>query len=243
MNKVLQVLCLMVFLQFGAQPALAVEPMTPLQSMGEQVRQWLVQTDRAEPGGIEIAPLDPRVRVQACGQPLKVDHPFASTDTVRVRCASPTWQLYLQVSIKPAKAVAASKDQPNAMTKVTLVVPKRLLTRGTIIKPEMLEEISASARPADTTLLRSLKDVQYAEVVRDLPAGEPVRSTDLRRATLVRMGQQVTMVVGEKSSFQVMVRLEALQDGAMGEQVRLKNPESGRQVAGVVTGPNQVKGL
>jgi len=53
----------------------------------------------------------------------------------------------------------------------------------------------------------------------------------------------VTMVVGEKSSFQVTILMEALQDGRMGEQVKLKNPESGRQVAGVVVGPNQVKGL
>jgi len=51
------------------------------------------------------------------------------------------------------------------------------------------------------------------------------------------------MVVGEQSSFLVRVRLEALQDGRMGEQVKLKNPESGRQVSGVVIGPNQVKGL
>ena len=42
---------------------------------------------------------------------------------------------------------------------------------------------------------------------------------------------------------QVAIQLEALQDGRMGEQVKLKNPDSGRQVAGVVVGPNQVKGL
>jgi len=39
------------------------------------------------------------------------------------------------------------------------------------------------------------------------------------------------------------VRAEALQDGRMGEQVKLKNPESGRQISGVVVGPNLVRGL
>jgi flagella basal body P-ring formation protein FlgA len=92
-------------------------------------------------------------------------------------------------------------------------------------------------------LLGSVKDVEYAEAIRDLKAGEPLRSSDLRRATLVRIGQQVTMIIGEKNSFQVAIQLEALQDGRMGEQVKLKNPDSGRQVAGVVVGPNQVKGL
>ena len=37
--------------------------------------------------------------------------------------------------------------------------------------------------------------------------------------------------------------VEALQDGRMGEQVRLKNTESGRQISGVVVGPNLVRGL
>jgi flagella basal body P-ring formation protein FlgA len=60
---------------------------------------------------------------------------------------------------------------------------------------------------------------------------------------LVKQGQSVTMTVGEKSGFLITVRVEALQDGRMGEQVRLKNTESGRQISGVVTGPNTVKGL
>jgi flagella basal body P-ring formation protein FlgA len=37
--------------------------------------------------------------------------------------------------------------------------------------------------------------------------------------------------------------MEAMQDGRMGEQVKLKNPDSGKQVSGVVTGPNAAKGL
>jgi flagella basal body P-ring formation protein FlgA len=49
--------------------------------------------------------------------------------------------------------------------------------------------------------------------------------------------------VGNSKDFQITIRMEALQDGRLGEQVKLKNPESGRQVSGVVTGPNLVKGL
>ena len=82
-----------------------------------------------------------------------------------------------------------------------------------------------------------------AELVRDLPAGSPVRTHDIRRAVLVKMGQQVMMTVGSGSDFQIRVRVEALQDGRMGEQVKLKNTESGRMMSGVVTGPNAVKGL
>jgi flagella basal body P-ring formation protein FlgA len=123
------------------------------------------------------------------------------------------------------------------------VVAKRLLQRGAILQPEMLEEVQASAGNADTQLLSSVKDAQQAELTRDIAAGQPLRISDIRRAVLVKQGQVVMLSVGNSKDFQITIRMEALQDGRLGEQVKLKNPESGRQVSGVVTGPNLVKGL
>jgi flagella basal body P-ring formation protein FlgA len=125
----------------------------------------------------------------------------------------------------------------------TVVVPKKLIQRGTIIEADMLEEVSQTGGQADNSLLQSIKDALTAEAVRDLSAGQALRSSDVRRAILVKQGQLVTMTVGDKSGFLITVRVEALQDGRMGEQVRLKNTESGRQISGVVTGPSMVKGL
>lgn len=243
MNRLQQFMCLMVFCLQASLPAAAAGQSAPALAMQEQVRQWLAKTHGVAATGIEIAPLDSRVQVQTCARALQVDHPFASRDTVRVRCAEPSWQLYIQVSFN-APASPASPAGPAKAAAITVVVPRQLLPRGTMLKPEMLEETSSTqAQPGDRSLLISVKDAQYAELVRDIRAGEPLRSTDLRRATMVKLGQEVTMVVGEQSSFQVRVRLEAMQDGRMGEQIRLKNTESGRQISGVVVGPNQVRGL
>jgi flagella basal body P-ring formation protein FlgA len=125
----------------------------------------------------------------------------------------------------------------------TVVVAKRLLQRGVILQPDMLEEVQASPGNADTQLLSSLKDAQQAELTRDIAAGQALRISDIRRAVMVKQGQSVMLTVGEKSEFQITVRMEAMQDGRMGEQVKLKNPDSGKQVSGVVTGPNTAKGL
>lgn len=240
--RFVQVLCLTVFWLVLTLAAGAARANTPAQQLNDQVRQWLSKTHGVAPGGVEIAPLDPRLQVQACEKTLLVDHPFASRDTVRVRCAQPVWQLYLQVNLS-APAPAASKTAAPRM----MVVPKRLVPRGTVLEPDMLEEVAISGSNnglnSDPGLLSSVQDVTYAEVVRDLMAGAPIRASDLRRATMVRQGQLVNMVIGEKTTFQVIVRAEALQDGRMGEQVKLKNTESGRQISGVVIGPNQVKGL
>ena len=100
-----------------------------------------------------------------------------------------------------------------------------------------------AATGLDNSAVTSIKDVENAEVVRDIPAGTPLRSYDVRRAILVKQGQLVMLTIGQGSGFAIVARVEALQDGRLGDQIRLKNPESGRLLSGVVTGPNAAKGL
>jgi flagella basal body P-ring formation protein FlgA len=226
--------------------------------MFNQVKSWMAETHKVKSEEVSIAPLDPRVQIQACSKSLSVDHPFSSKDTVRVRCVDPVWQVYLQVAMPPPPPsntaatnsgkplVAGASNTPAAVAVPivkTVVVPKRLIQRGTIIEAEMLEEVKQTGGNVDNSMLQSLKDALTAEAVRDLSAGQALRSSDIRRAILVKQGQLVTMNVGEKSGFLITVRVEALQDGRMGEQVKLKNTESGRQISGVVVGPNLVRGL
>jgi flagella basal body P-ring formation protein FlgA len=58
---------------------------------------------------------------------------------------------------------------------------------------------------------------------------------------LVKRGQEVIVTAGEGQGFQISLRAEALQDGGLGEQIRLKNSESGRSLSAVVTGPSEAK--
>ena len=262
-HKVMQIVCLAMatwLMAWGVGFAQTTPPIGSQASMFNQVKSWMAETHKVKAAEVSIAPLDPRVQIQACSKSLTVDHPFSSKDTVRVRCVDPIWQVYLQVSMplpppppppvqanapvggqgKPSSSSAASAVAPVSKT---VVVPKKLIQRGTIIEADMLEEVSQTGGQADNSLLQSIKDALTAEAVRDLSAGQALRSSDVRRAILVKQGQLVTMTVGDKSGFLITVRVEALQDGRMGEQVRLKNTESGRQISGVVTGPSMVKGL
>ena len=231
---------------------------TPVERMNAQVRQWMAQTYGGSPNEVQIAPLDNRLQVLPCERTLWIDHPFASRETVRVRCPAvagaasqnvysvPVWQLYLRILsvvpvVAPKSAGVASGGHATKM-----VVVKQLLQRGTLLTPDMLQEVDALVAAngqADASQLTSIKDAEMAELVRDMPAGSPLRSYDIRRAVLVKMGQQVMMTVGNGADFQIRIRVEALQDGRMGEQVKLKNTESGKNFSGVVTGPSTVKGL
>ena len=261
----MQILCLTVFwlLAISLPMGAIAQANSAAESMGLQVRQWMSQTHGVNAKDVVIAPLDDRLKVQACQKSLTVDNPFASKETVRVRCAEPVWQLYLQVSLPAGRVNAApsvaSAGAPNpaapsssaplqnannsATAPKTIVLARRLLQRGVILLPEMLEEVQASSGNVDTQLLSTLKDAHQAELTRDIPAGQALRVSDIRRAIMVKQGQTVMLSIGNKSEFQISIRMEALQDGRLGEQVKLKNPESGRQVSGVVTGPNTAKGI
>ena len=261
----MQILCLTVFWLLAiALPLGAIaQANSAAESMGLQVRQWISQTHGVNAKEVVIAPLDDRLKVQACQKSLTVDNPFASKETVRVRCAEPVWQLYLQVSLPAGRVNAApavaSVGAPNpaapsssaplqnannsATAPKTIVLARRLLQRGVILLPEMLEEVQASPGNVDTQLLTSLKDAHQAELTRDIPAGQALRVSDIRRAIMVKQGQTVMLSIGNKNEFQISVRMEAMQDGRLGDQVKLKNPESGRQVSGLVTGPNTAKGI
>jgi flagella basal body P-ring formation protein FlgA len=92
------------------------------------------------------------------------------------------------------------------------------------------------------THLFELAGLEGFEVTRTIRAGEALRSTDLRPALLVKRGEMVVLSIGKPSEFEITIKLEAMQDGRMGEQVKLKNAETGRILNGIVTGLGQLRG-
>ena len=209
-----------------------------------QVAQWAKQNLQLAENQFSVAALDSRVRVQNCDRPLTMDLPFASRETVRVRCQSNApWQMYLRLVLASPGAATplatASDASPTSMRKV--VVATQLLRRGTKVNTEQLQEIEHSGAGLDPQAVSSVKDLEKGEMVRDIPAGTPLRSHDVKRAVLVKQGQSVLLTIFHGNGLSVTARVDALQDGRIGEQVRLKNPESGRLVSGIVTGPNAAR--
>jgi len=252
----------------GAQAIAQTAGEAPLsqESLFKEVGNWMQQNQQLSAGQFDFVPLDNRVKVQPCDRPLVMDLPFSTKETVRVRClGASSWQLYLRANIKatpakPATAAAAPNNAaaaPPASATATppksvgipasprrkVVIGTQFLRAGTVLNASMLEETEQAAAGLDNSLFGGVKDLENAEVVRDIPAGTALRSSDVRRALMVKQGQLVMLTISQGSSFAIVARVEALQDGRLGDQIRLKNPESGRLLSGVVTGPNAAKGL
>jgi flagella basal body P-ring formation protein FlgA len=208
----------------------------------------VAQSRKLRPEQVTLAPLDSRVKVRGCDKPLNMDLPFSNAETVRVRCTQPVWQQYVRVSVVGAEPEIQTKaqtksEQPPAPVKRWVLVAKVPLQRGMMLNEThvLREEVDTSNMPVN--VLEQASEVMHAEVVRDVRPGTPLRSHDIRPTVLVKRGQMVLLSVGQAQGFQISARVEALQDGRFGEQIRLKNRDSGRELSGRVQGLNQVTGL
>jgi flagella basal body P-ring formation protein FlgA len=224
--------------------ALAAVPATPAAVLQKAVIDWVAQIQSVAAESVVIAPMDPRLQVKTCASPLAMDLPFASPDTIRVRCAQPAWQLYVRVSV-PGRVASAGpgKAEPTPVEKRQVLVAAVPLQRGMSLTAAhvRLAEVDTSGMPAN--VLEQVSQVLHAEVVRDVRPDTPLRSQDIRPTILVKRGQMVLMSIGQAQGFQISARVEAQQDGRYGEQIKLKNRDSGRVLTGLVNGPNQVQGL
>jgi flagella basal body P-ring formation protein FlgA len=211
-----------------------------LEAMQMQAQQWAASQPALQGKTVQIAPIDPRITVQHCQQNLQFEQPFPNQPAVRVRCAQPQWQLFVNLSSGTATAPA---NRPNAAAPVLhkVLITKELLKRGTVITPAMFSYAEMPAAGMENQIISDINLVKNMELVRDLTPNTPLRSYDVKTAVLVKRGQEVQVTAGEGQGFSITMRAEALQDGGLGEQIRLKNVESGRSLYGVITGPNAAK--
>jgi len=159
----------------------------------------------------------------------------------------PQQQLQQQIQQQPkGPEISASKViPPNTLNTGfhTVLTSQQFLKRGTILEPNMFIGTEVASQPGDLSALSNPKDVANMELLRDLPANTPLKSFDVKPMVMIKRGQQVIVSVGEGKGFLISIRAESLQDGQLGDQIRLKNTESGRSISAVVTGVNTAKAM
>lgn len=219
----------------------------PVKVMLAGARQWVSEQRGVRPEAVTFGAIDARIKLPICQDPKgwQYDAPFGNQDTLRARCVQPASQLYLRVSLAGAKVAASTASSDPARQTVEtrpVVVLKQGLLRGTRVGAQHLE---VQQMPLSQVPLQSIDNVDNAidaELTRDVLAGKPIRSTDLRPAMLVKRGQTVTLTIRQEGGFSVVAQVEALQDGRKGDSIRLKNRESGRILTGKVVGLLSVEG-
>jgi flagella basal body P-ring formation protein FlgA len=236
-----------------------VQAATPQETLVAELAKWVASQNDVPVDQVIVAPPDTRVAVQPCASQYTFDYPFVNRESVRARCLKPAWQLYVKVGFTqvqqalPAPAKAPTQTTPAATVAPAATAPARVesrqvlvassnLTAGQLLQPELFRLEKMDADKINKSHLLEASGLEGQELVRNLRAGEPIRAADMRAAIMVKRGELVQLTLGRPGEFQISVRLEAMQDGRLGEQIKLRNAESGRILGGVVTGKGLVKG-
>ncbi|MBK1694290.1 flagella basal body P-ring formation protein FlgA [Chromatium weissei] len=200
----------------------------------ENVVRTLVQTTlgAAEPvtTQIEITPLDRRLRLPRCAQIPTAELASGSRSidngTINVRCSAPVaWSILVPVRVEREQVV---------------VVATRTLARQQRIQPHDVQLKTVSSRLLSNGYFDTLDAVIGLQTKRAVTSGEILNTTLVTAATLIKRGQQVTLF-SVRPGLTVQMKGEALEDGVIGQRIRVRNRTSKQVVEGYVESSETVR--
>jgi flagella basal body P-ring formation protein FlgA len=203
-----------------------IAPSEPLERILETARTFLTDsltTDERVETRVEIGQLDNRLRLTRCAHPptaqLAPGARAVGNGTVNVRCSEPVaWSIFVPVRVERYTEV---------------VVVAKALSRQQIIQPgdvrlERLESTQLAHGYFD-----EIASVIGQQTKRALTPGEVLSDAHVVAPKLVARGQQVTLF-SARPGLTVRMKGEALEDGAVGQRIRVRNRTSKRIVEGYV---------
>jgi flagella basal body P-ring formation protein FlgA len=167
--------------------------------------------------------LDNRTRLAACPGPLMAEPTHRSFRggrlTMKVSCEHEiSWSIYVPVRVT---------------SDMTVVRVNRSLPRGTILSKHDLQALLVKRSPAHLPLIDHIEEAIGSALKRPLTSGTELQHSMLEAPVVVKRGDQTVIAAGNA---QLSVRMtgKALQDGAIGEQIRVQNLASKRTIQGEV---------
>ncbi len=117
---------------------------------------------------------------------------------------------------------------------VTLPVPRATIAQGEIITLSALEKRRFRANRIDRfSVVPNINDILGKEAVRRLPVGEPIPKSALRRREAVKRGEPAQLVFQDRG-LEIVAHVEPLEDGVVGEIIRVRNVDTGLIIVGRV---------
>ena len=179
---------------------------------------------------IQVNQLDPRMHMPMCDKELTATlespaQPMGRV-TVKVRCdgASP-WSVFVPAQVRLFREV---------------VTTTRPLKRASIISPEDVTLRERDISVSSQGYLVSVDEAIGQKLVRPMVADQLITQVHLEQAEVVRKGEQV-VISARSGTLNVKMPGEALSNGGINEQIRVKNLNSQRVIKARITAPGQVE--
>jgi flagella basal body P-ring formation protein FlgA len=178
---------------------------------------------------VQIRPLDARLNLAQCGEPLRVlpenTQRALGPVSVGIRCDSPQpWTLYVRGQVSAS---------------ATVPVMAASVGRGQLVgrRDVQLENrrISSDLGP----IVTEIDDIIGKEARRNLSPGKTLNYADLRAPELIARGDLVTLVSGG-GGLKVSMQGKAMASGAAGDRILVTNLSSGKRIEGVIAADGSV---
>ncbi len=172
---------------------------------------------------ITVGRLDPRLRLPRCDTRYAVDFAPGSAalghSTVGVKCeGTKPWSLYVPVTVKK---------------RLSMVVSVTALTRGHVLQAQDLRREQRLVVNQRAGYFGAVAELVGQVLTRDINAGTQLNRVLVKPQRLVKRGEEVTLAL-ERGSVAIQMTGTALRDGALGEQIPVRNASSKRVVEGEV---------
>ncbi len=176
--------------------------------------------------------------------PLYVPSDVAPTaEVVQLRYSKRTGQ-FTAVIAAPAGDPAARRHSYSgrAVEVSSIAVPIRNMRRGEVITEQDVEIRNVPVRKIDGTTLTEMSDLVGMAARQSLRTGKPIRVRDIEEPKIVRKNTTVTVQLKSRGLV-LTVRGTALQSGAMGDTINIRNANSNRIIQGKVIAPELVQAV
>lgn len=179
---------------------------------------------------IEVNKLDPRLRMPMCDKELtaSLESPAKPLGrvTVKVRCeGSSPWTVFVPAQVRLFREIVSTT---------------RPLRRADIVQPG---DVILRERDIGQITQGYLTDLDQAigqRLTRPMVADQVITLVNLEQTEVIRKGDQV-VITARSGTLAVRMPGEALSNGGMSEQIRVKNLNSKRVIKAQVTAPGQVE--
>lgn len=179
---------------------------------------------------VTIGRLDPRLRLPVCAIPLQasLESPAQPVGrvTVRVRCDSNApWTIFVPGQVNLYRDV---------------VVAVRSLSRNSIVQAADVQLAERDVSSLRQGYLLDLNNVIGQQVTRPVRPNQVIATHALKAAATISKDDEV-VISARGNSMSVRMPGVALEEGAMGQQIRVRNSRSQRVIRARVTAPGQVE--
>ena len=174
---------------------------------------------------VVVSTIDPRVQIKPCESPLQANIPENHNGrnvNIKISCAdSRPWQIYLPVKI---------------MTTVPVLVATENINKGTRLENSNIGIVYQPQNRIRGESLNQANLVLGGRAKRSVSKGTPITR---RNICIVCKGDSVT-IIAQSDDFTIRTTGIALKDGNIGEQIRVKNKQSGKTITARISAINKV---